>query len=257
MSIRDVAHPGTPCWFDLGSSDKARSKAFYGDLFGWTAEDAGPDLGSYTSFSLGGDRIAGCMQNDGQMGPDGWMSYLATDDIEKLAEATVANGGTVFAPPMAVAELGHMMILADPAGAVIGAWQPGEHQGFARYGEPGAPGWFELWTRDWEGSMAFYREVFGSEITVVGDSPDFRYAIIMEGDTQWAGIMDASAFLPEGVPAHWSVYLQVDDEDATIAKAQELGGTVVQAAEDTPYGRLATMTDTTGATFKLVQPPTA
>jgi predicted enzyme related to lactoylglutathione lyase len=255
MSTRTTALRGTPCWFDLGTSDKARSSAFYGDLFGWSAEDAGPELGSYTTFSVNGGKIAGGMQNDGQMGPDGWMTYLASDDIEQLAETAVAHGGTVFAPPMAVADLGHMMVLADPSGAVIGAWQPGQHTGFQRYGEQGAPGWFELWTRDWEGSITFYREVFGSEITIVGDSPELRYAVITEGETQWAGIMDASGFLPEGGPAHWSVYFHVEDEDATIAKAQELGGAVVQAAEDTPYGRLATLTDATGATFKLVQPP--
>jgi predicted enzyme related to lactoylglutathione lyase len=51
------------------------------------------------------------------------------------------------------------------------------------------------------------------------------------------------------------VYFHADDADATIAKAVSLGGSVVQPAEDTPYGRLATLTDITGATFKLVQPP--
>jgi predicted enzyme related to lactoylglutathione lyase len=75
----------------------------------------------------------------------------------------------------------------------------------------------------------------------------------MEGDDQAAGIMDASGFLPEGVPAHWSIYWAVDSADDAVAKVVELGGTVVQPAEDTPYGRLATCTDATGATFKLVE----
>jgi predicted enzyme related to lactoylglutathione lyase len=66
--------------------------------------------------------------------------------------------------------------------------------------------------------------------------------------------MDASAFLPEGVPAHWSVYFGVDDADAALARIVDLGGAIVMAAEDTPYGRLATATDPNGAQFKLVAP---
>jgi predicted enzyme related to lactoylglutathione lyase len=63
--------------------------------------------------------------------------------------------------------------------------------------------------------------------------------------------MDATAFLPEGVPAHWSVYFNVADADATVAQAVAAGATVVDPPIDTPYGRLATLVDPTGARFKL------
>jgi predicted enzyme related to lactoylglutathione lyase len=254
MPTRDNAHPGTPCWLDLGTSDKAASKRFYGELFGWTSEDH-EEFGGYTNFSLDGALIAGGMQTDGQMGPDGWTVYLCTDDIAKACDAAVANDGKVEAPPMPVGELGQMAFLADAGGAFVGLWQPAEHRGFQRYGQDGAPGWFELWTRDWQASLDFYRNVVGSDIEVVEDTPELRYAVIREGETQWAGIMDASSFLPDGVPAHWSVYFHVADEDATIERAVSLGASVAVPAEDTPYGRLATLTDPTGAQIKLVQPP--
>jgi hypothetical protein len=64
--------------------------------------------------------------------------------------------------------------------------------------------------------------------------------------------MDASGFLPAGAPAQWSIYFGVDDTDAALARIVELGGSVVAPAEDTPYGRLATAADPTGATFRLV-----
>jgi hypothetical protein len=67
--------------------------------------------------------------------------------------------------------------------------------------------------------------------------------------------MDASSFLPDGVPAHWSVYFGVDSADETLERIVSLGGAVVLGAEDTPYGRLATATDPTGAQFKLIQSP--
>jgi predicted enzyme related to lactoylglutathione lyase len=69
--------------------------------------------------------------------------------------------------------------------------------------------------------------------------------------------MDASGFLPEGVPAHWSVYFGAEDTDAALAKVTSLGGSVVLPAEDTPYGRLAGVADPTGAQFKLVGPNAA
>jgi predicted enzyme related to lactoylglutathione lyase len=109
-----------------------------------------------------------------------------------------------------------------------------------------------LHTRDYDASVAFYRTVFKWDTHAVSDVPEFRYTTLGEGDGQLAGIMDASSFLPDGVPAHWSIYFGVDDTDAALAKIVELGGSIVQPAEDTPYGRLATAADPTGALFKLV-----
>jgi uncharacterized protein len=36
MPERTEYAPGTPNWVDLGTSDKAGAKKFYGDLYGWT-----------------------------------------------------------------------------------------------------------------------------------------------------------------------------------------------------------------------------
>ena len=46
-----------------------------------------------------------------------------------------------------------------------------------------------------------------------------------------------------------------DDIDATVAKVKDLGGSVITGAEDTPYGRIASMTDPAGALFKLRTSP--
>ena len=253
MPKRDSAPIGAPCWVDLLTSDPDTSRAFYGELFGWKVEDPGEEYGGYVNFLKDGIQVAGCMRHDRESGsPDVWSVYLATDDARKTAEAAVANGGQVLDAPMDVMELGTMAILADVGQAVVGVWQPGLHQGFGVLGEPGTPAWFELHTRDYDKSVAFYREVFRWDTHVAGDSPEFRYTTLGEGDAQLAGIMDASAFLPDGVPAHWSIYFGADDTDAALAKIVELGGSIVVPAEDTPYGRLAQAADPTGARFKLV-----
>ena len=253
MPKRDSAPVGAPCWVDLLTSDPDTSRAFYRELFGWTVEDPGEEYGGYVNFLKDGVQVAGCMRSDGASGPaDVWSVYLATDDARKTAETAVANGGRVVEPPMDVMELGTMAILTDVGQATIGVWQPGLHQGFGILGEPGTPTWFELHTRDYEKSVAFYRDVFRWDTHVAGDTPEFRYTTLGEGDAQLAGIMDATAFLPDGVPAHWSIYFGADDTDAALAKIVELGGSIVVPAEDTPYGRLAQAADPTGARFKLV-----
>lgn len=244
---------GAPCWIDLLSSDVARSREFYGGLFGWTSEEAGPEYGGYVNFLLDGRGVGGCMANSPAMGsPDVWSVYLETADAAATADAAVAAGGKVIVPPMPVTDLGVMVVLADAGGAAVGAWQPGSHTGFGVVREPGSPAWFELHTREYDASVAFYRDVFGWDTHVVGATPEFRYTTLGAGDDQRAGIMDAAGFLPEGVPANWSVYFAVEDTDAALARAEELGGRVVQPAETTPYGRLAQAVDPTGALFKLI-----
>lgn len=253
MPKRDAAPVGAPCWVDLFTSDPEKSEAFYCSLFGWTAEAAGEEYGGYVNFSKDGVRVAGSMKNDGQGGmADVWSIYLAVEDAAATTEAAVAKGGGVILPAMQVMELGSMAVVTDAGQAAIGVWQPGLHKGFGVLAEPGTPGWFELHTRDYDASVRFYQEVFGWDTHIASDEPGFRYTTLGEGDGQLAGIMDAGAFLPEGVPAHWAVYFSVADTDAALAKIVELGGSIVQPAESTPYGRLATAADPTGAMFKLV-----
>jgi predicted enzyme related to lactoylglutathione lyase len=253
MPQRDISSPGAPCWIDLFTSDPAKSQAFYGQLFGWTAAAPNEEFGGYTNLSKDGELVGGCMMNDGQSGqPDGWNVYLATPDIQATTESVTANGGQVMVPPMPVGDLGIMAVYTDVGNAGIGAWQPGEHKGFGIANQPGTPAWFELLTRDYDGSVRFYREVFQWDTRVAGDSDEFRYTTFREGDEALAGIMDASGFLLDGAPGSWSVYFAVDDTDKTLAQVGELGGSIVMPAEDTPFGRLATATDATGALFKVV-----
>ena len=253
MPKPDSFPKGAPCWVDLLTSDPDRSRVFYGELFGWTFKEAGPEFGGYINIFKDGTGVAGCMKNDGQSGsPDVWSVYLATDDAKATADAAAAAGGQVIVPPMEVTDLGTMAFVTDAGQAAIGIWQPGAHKGFDVVAEPGAPAWFELFTRDYDATVDFYRNVFTWDVHVMGDTPEFRYSTLGEGDGARAGIMDASGFLPEGVPAHWSVYFAVADTDAALAQVVDLGGSVVQPAENTPYGRLAAAADPTGARFKLV-----
>ncbi len=250
MTIRQNVPTGAPVWVDLMSSDPERSAAFYGELFGWTAEDPNPEFGGYRNLHKDGEPVAGLMGQQEEGMPDVWSVYLKVDDAEKAVELAKTSGAQVFVEAMPVGDLGVMAVLADAGGAMIGMWQPGEHRGGV-VATDGAPCHFELHTRDFEGTVQFYRDVFGWEPTSQGDSDEFRYTLLEVAEGEHAGIMDAAHWLPEGVPAHWSVYFAVADVDAALAKVKELGGGTVQSAEITPYGVLATAVDPTGAVFKL------
>jgi uncharacterized protein len=243
---------GAPCWIDLYSSDTDKATAFYGGLFGWKAEPPQEEFGGYVAFTKDGKHVAGCMKNEGELGyPDAWGVHLMTDDAEKTAKETATHGGTVEMGPMVVGENGSSAMIKDPGGAIVGAWQPNQNKGFEVTGEPGTPAWFELHTRNYDKVVDFYREVFAWDAHVMSDTEEFRYTTLGEGDNALAGIMDDS-LLPGDDQSQWAVYFSVADADAAVARAVELGGTIVGAPEDTPYGRIAKVADSTGTVFRLV-----
>ncbi|EUA50867.1 glyoxalase/bleomycin resistance /dioxygenase domain protein [Mycobacterium xenopi 3993] len=55
---------GAPTWIDLTSSDVDRARDFYGIVFGWTFEAAGPEYGGYINAAKDGHPVAGLMANN-------------------------------------------------------------------------------------------------------------------------------------------------------------------------------------------------
>lgn len=251
MTIRHDVPEGAPTWIDLMSTDVDASKAFYGELFGWTAESGGAEFGGYINFSLGDEQVAGLMACREETGPmNVWSVYLKTDDAEATAKAATDHGGEVFVPAMALPhDIGSMAVVVDPGGAAVGAWQPGTHRGGV-VATTGAPCHFELHTKKYDEALEFYKAVFGWEPEAVSDTPALRYSVQNVGDGENAGIMDAAQFADDPLSG-WGVYFAVDDTDAALDKIGALGGRTVTPPEDSPYGRIAVAADSNGAMFKL------
>jgi hypothetical protein len=59
--------------------------------------------------------------------------------------------------------------------------------------------------------------------------------------------------MPAEMPPNWGVYFAVADTDATVAKAQELGGAVVMGPTDIEPGRFAVLGDNQGVVFNVLR----
>jgi hypothetical protein len=58
----------------------------------------------------------------------------------------------------------------------------------------------------------------------------------------------------DDIPVHWTTYIAAQDADATVARAKELGATILSEPMDVPkMGRFAIIRDPTGAVFGIWQ----
>jgi predicted enzyme related to lactoylglutathione lyase len=124
-----VNEHGSLGWNELATRDLETAKAFYTGLFGWTMH-TGPnpsDVGEYTSIAVGDNMNGGALV----MGEDWpadvpayWAVYLYVDDIDVATTTAKDLGGQVMMPAMDIPEVGAIVVLQDPTGAVFTVMQP-------------------------------------------------------------------------------------------------------------------------------------
>lgn len=121
-------------------------------------------------------------------------------------------------------------------------------------GTHGAVTWIDLSTSDVEAAASFYRELLGWTDVEVSSTPMGDYYMGKLGDFQVCGMMAQGPELA-GAPAMWTVFVYVDDVDATAAKVGDAGGTVLTQPFDIPEARIAVIADPSGAVFGLFGGP--
>lgn len=104
----------------------------------------------------------------------------------------------------------------------------------------------ELHTTDADAAHRFYAALTDWNFKTLA-TPMGSYTEIATGEGPGAGLMGTA-----GTPSFWQPYLQVPSLDAAVARARELGATVLEARFEVPdQGAGAMLVDPTGARFGL------
>jgi len=257
MAETKTAVTNVPIWLDLSSGDPAGSREFYGKLFGWHVEvNPDPQYGGYALAKLGGKDVAGIGPKMSPEGPSAWLVYIGTKNAEDTVKKTTAAGGRVIVEPMQIGPQGRMVVIQDPAGAFIGAWEPAAMKGAQVMNAPNSFGWSELNARGIDKSIDFYKKVFGwspkkSEMGGQSDLPE--YTEFQVNGESIAGGMEMNSMIPAEVPSYWMPYFEVADVDKAFHKATELGASEMVAPQDFPGGRFGIVSDPQGASFGLLK----
>ena len=237
-------------WHDHISGDPVAASSFYSELLGWEIEIWKPGEMDYPMIKVGEEQHGGFGPAQGGAPPH-WLGHVAVDDVDEAALRAEAAGGTIVAPAFDIPEVGRMVVVADPQGAILSLfssasadWTP----------TGGVFVWDELMTTDVEAAKRFYGEVVGWESRDM-DMGDFVYTLFVAGGVDRAGCMPRPEGA-EGMPPAWLTYLGADDVDATVEKAKSLGAAaVIMEPTDIPtVGRLAVIVDAAGAAIGIYRP---
>src|SRR3954470_1345309 len=244
MSERNGYEPGVPCWVTALQPDCHAGADFYSRVFGWDCEFAG---GFFTARLHGREVAAVAPQSEGGGRPE-WITNVYSEDPDATAERARGAGGRVLAEPFDVTG-GRLAVIADPAGAIFGAWRG---RGAELVNEPGAYAMSRLDTPDPERAAAFYGAVFGWTTEAFGDGFTlFRLPGYVGGEPEQPVSREVVAVMaPADGPARWSVDFWIDDVDAAAERARD-GGRVLAGPFDTPIARTAVLADPFGAAFSV------
>ena len=116
---------------------------------------------------------------------------------------------------------------------------------------PGEFCWWELATNDQSAATKFYCGLFGWSANAMPAGPDQPpYVMLSKGGKDAAALYENKKLHPR-----WNSYVSVASADDSAAKAQSLGGKIVNAPFDVmDVGRMANLQDPEGVTFAVWQP---
>jgi predicted enzyme related to lactoylglutathione lyase len=262
MSERDGYQPGVPCWVDTWQPDADAAVTFYTELFGWEAEDTMPPgtPGKHFMCRLRGRDVAAVASRPEAAPPvTAWTTYVWAENAADTVAKAVDSGGSIFVEPFESLDGGRIGIIADPAGAAIGVWQPGAHRGAQLINEPSAWAMSQLSSPDPEGAKEFYGAVFGwePESFVAGDfeATMWRLPGYVGGEPEQPvprDVVGVMAPADDGPPV-WAVDFWIADAEEAAGKTPGLGGKVIAPPHDAAGFKRAVLADPQGAVFSVSQ----
>ena len=109
---------------ELNTTNTAKAKEFYGQLFGWKLSDMPMGDMTYTMIDVGGGTGGGITRQNMPNAPSGWVPYVQVDNLKASTEKARSLGAKILMENEPAGEMGTLSVFQDPTGAVIGLWQP-------------------------------------------------------------------------------------------------------------------------------------
>ncbi len=111
---------GAFSWAELLAADADAAVAFYQNLLGWGHEQMPMgDDGEYHIMKAESVNAGGIMQRPMDEIPPFWSYYITVNDVDQVAAAAVAAGGTLVVPAQEAAGVGRFCGFQDPHGAYL------------------------------------------------------------------------------------------------------------------------------------------
>jgi uncharacterized protein len=114
--------------FAINADDLNRARHFYEKVFGWRFEAWGPP-GFFQITTAAGREPGplGALQKRRELVAGqptiGYECTVSVADVDAVAAAVVANGGTILIPRTLIPTVGHLIFFRDSEGNAVGAMQ--------------------------------------------------------------------------------------------------------------------------------------
>ena len=109
----------TLSYLELTVSNVARAKQFYGQVFGWSFVDYGPDYASWSASDAG--LAGGFTQGETADHPGSPLAVLYSSNLEATEVAVTEAGGFITVPIFSFPG-GRRFHFADPVGNILAVW---------------------------------------------------------------------------------------------------------------------------------------
>jgi hypothetical protein len=228
---------------------------FYRAVMGWAFEQRvdSDGLPYYVAMSAG-EPVAGVRPVREPV--TDWTVYLATTHLASLVARSEALGGRTFENTHVVPRVGTKALIESPAGARFGVCEIAPDWSFTA-GLPNSLAWAEFVTHLAVQADQYFGELFGYTGRQFGDGADDDYMVWYAGEDSVIGRVRMMPGTPADVPARWITHFRTPldrDLDEALYVAHDAGARLRLRPYASPLGKVAVMSDPTGARFALIDP---
>lgn len=249
---------GSPSWLELVTEQPEPAMLFYQRVLGWEYERRTDSDGMPYYVGMLGDDPVGAIRPASRSLPD-WTVYLATPDLGAALNMSDLLGGRTIDPAHGVPKVGSKAVIEAPAGAAFGAIQVARDWAFTA-GVPNSLAWVEFITHLAPHADQYFGELFGYTARQFGDGVADDYMVWYAGEDSVIGRARMMPGTPMTVPARWIAHFRTPldrDFDDAVVLAHEAGARLRFPPYSSELGRVAMMSDATGARFALIDPSQA